>query len=107
MDGQAVYAVESIPHEDAAVVWGREVLRIREDNVMIEQHFYDQDGVLVKTLKTLDIREMSGRSVAARQRMIKAETPDEWTEISIDSIEFDVELGDNVFTLSNLRNPRN
>ncbi len=107
MDGQAVYAIESIPHEDAAVVWGREVLRIREDNVMIEQHFYDQDGVLVKTLKTLDIREMSGRSVAARQRMIKAETPDEWTEISIDSIEFDVELGDNVFTLSNLRNPRN
>ena len=39
--------------------------------------------------------------------MIKAETQDEWTEISIDSIEFDVELGDNVFTLSNLRNPRN
>ncbi len=107
MDGQAVYAIESIPHEDAAVVWGREVLRIREDNVMIEQHFYDQDGVLVKMLKTLDIREMGGRSVAARQRMSKAETPDEWTEISIDSIEFDVELGDNVFTLSNLRNPRN
>ena len=106
MDEHVVFEIESIPHEDAAVVWGREVLKIREDNVMIEQHFYDQNDVLVKSLKTLDIREIGGRSVAARQRMSKAEMPDEWTEISIDSIEFDVELGDNVFTLSNLRNPR-
>ena len=65
MDEHVVFEIESIPHEDAAVVWGREVLKIREDNVMVEQHFYDQDGVLVKILKTLDIREMGGRSVPA------------------------------------------
>lgn len=106
-DGFAVYEIQSVPHEDAAVVWGREVLKIRADNVMIEQHFYDQDGVLVKSLSTLEIREMGGRSVAARQRMEKFETTDEWTEITVDSIEFDVELSDSVFTLSNLRNPRN
>ena len=34
--------------------------------------------------------------------------PGEWTEIShADTVEFDIELADNVFTLSNLRNPRN
>ena len=106
-DGFEVYEIQSIPHEEAAVVWGREVLKIREDNVMIEQRFYDQDDVLVKTLRTLEIREMGGRSVAARQRMEKEESPDEWTEVTIDSVAFDVELGENVFTLSNLRNPRN
>jgi outer membrane lipoprotein-sorting protein len=106
-DGFAVYEIESVPHEDAAVVWGREVLKVREDNVLIEQSFYDQDDVLVKVLRTLEIREMGGRSVAARQRMEKEESPDEWTEVIMDSVEFDVELGDNVFTLSNLRNPRN
>jgi len=36
----------------------------------------------------------------------KVDEPDEWTEIKVDSVEFDVELSDNVFTLSNLRNPR-
>ena len=106
-DGFAVYEIQSVPHEDAAVVWGREVLKIRQDNVMIEQRFYDQDDVLVKTLRTLEIREMGGRSVAARQRMEKEESPEEWTEVTMNSVAFDVALSDNVFTLSNLRNPRN
>jgi len=106
-DGFAVYEIQSVPLEEAAVVWGREVLMIREDKVMIEQRFYDQDNILVKILRTLEIREMGGRSVAARQRMEKQASPDEWTEITLDSIRFDIEFGDNVFTLSNLRNPRN
>ena len=106
-DGVTVYEIQSIPHEEAAVVWGREVLRIRDDNVLVEHRFYDQDDVLVKYLRTLEIREMGGRMVAARQRMEKEETPDEWTEILMETVEFDIELGDNVFTLSNLRNPRN
>jgi len=106
VDDFVVYEIESVPHEDAAVVWGREVLKIRQDNVMVEQRFYDQDDELVKTLSTLEIREMGGRAVAAQQRMAKEETPDEWTEIVMVTIEFDVQLSDNVFTLSNLRNPR-
>jgi outer membrane lipoprotein-sorting protein len=39
--------------------------------------------------------------------MEKIESPEELTEITLDAIEFDVELSDSVFTLSNLRNPRN
>ena len=81
-------------------------MTIRDDNVLVEHRFYDQDDVLVKFLHTLEIREMGGRMVAARQRMEKEETPDEWTEILMETVEFDIELGDNVFTLSNLRNPR-
>ena len=105
-DGFVTYEVESIPHEDAAVVWGKEVLVVRSDNVLIEHRFYDQDGELVKALRTLQINEMGGRTVATQQRMEKVDAPDEWTEIIVDAIEFDVELSDNVFTLSNLRNPR-
>jgi outer membrane lipoprotein-sorting protein len=107
LDGLVVYEIESVPHEDAAVVWGREVLFVREDNVLVEHQFYDQDGERVKTLRTLEFAEMGGRTVAAIQRMEKEETPGEWTEIRLDSVEFDIELGDSVFTLSNLRNPRN
>lgn len=106
VDGFVVYEIESIPHEDAAVVWGKEVLIVRSDNVLIEHRFYDQDGALVKALYTLEIGQMGGRTVAIQQRMGKVDTPDEWTEVIVDGIEFDVELGDNVFTLSNLRNPR-
>jgi hypothetical protein len=107
VDGHVTYEIESIPHEDAAVVWGKEILIVRNDNVLIEHRFYDQDGELVKSLRTLQIDEMGGRTVATQQRMEKVDAPDEWTEIIVDAVEFDVELSDNIFTLSNLRNPRN
>jgi outer membrane lipoprotein-sorting protein len=105
-DGHPVYVIESIPLEDAAVVWGKEVLRIRDDHVLVSQEYYDQEGVLVKTLKSLEIGEMGGRTLAKRQRMGKTDSPDEWTEMAVESVEFDVEISDNLFTRSNLQNPR-
>jgi outer membrane lipoprotein-sorting protein len=106
IDGHIAYEIQSVPHEDAAVVWGKEVLVVRSDNVLIEHRFYDQDGELVKALRTLEIGDMGGRTVAVRQRMEKVAAPGAWTEIIVDSVEFDVDLSDNIFTLSNLRNPR-
>ncbi len=101
-----IYTITSIPHEDAAVVWGKEVNIIRDDFVTIEQQFWDQDDVLIKVMNTLEIAEMGGRTVAKRLRMHKTETPEEWTELRTDEIEFDIVLPDNLFTLSSLRNPR-
>ena len=106
IDGHTVWTIQSVPHEEAAVVWGKEVLRVRDDYVLLNQEFWDQDGVLVKTLESLEIGEMGGRTIALRQRMAKTETDDEWTEFSIQSMEFDIEISDNVFTRSNLQNPR-
>ena len=105
-DGFKVYVIESVPHEEAAVVWGREVFHIRDDWVLLEQQFWDQDDVLVKTLQALEVREMSGRAVAAVMRMTQEVDAAEWTELHTLEIEFDVDLPANVFTLSNLRNPR-
>jgi outer membrane lipoprotein-sorting protein len=105
-DGHKIYTIEAIPHEDAAIVWGKEVLMIRDDFLMLEEQYWDQDGVLVKVMRTSEIAEMGGRTVARVMRMGKLETPDEWTEMSISTIEFDIELPPGVFTLSNLRNPR-
>jgi len=107
IDGIVVYEIESIPHEEAAVVWGREVLKIRDDHVVLEHAFFDQDGELVKKLVSMEIEEMGGRTIAKRQRMVKTEDPDEWTEISVNDVEYEIELKDSLFTLSNLRNPRN
>ena len=106
VEGHVLYTIESIPHEEAAVVWGKEIVVIRDDYVMLRQEFWDQDGVLVKAMESTELREMDGRIIAARMRMQKLETPGEWTEMTVDAIDFDIELEANVFTLSNLRNPR-
>lgn len=105
-EGHTVYVIESIPHEEAAVVWGREVLSVRDDWVLLEQQFWDQDGELVKTLEALELAEMSGRVVASVMRMSRKDQPGEWTELSTAEVDFDVDLPPNLFTLSNLRNPR-
>ena len=106
IDGQTVYEIEAIPKEDAAVVWGKEVLTVRDDKILLAEDFYDQDGILVKSMTALEIGEMGGRVIAIRQRMQKTDTPDEWTEMQVLDTEYDVELADSLFTLSNLRNPR-
>ena len=82
------------------------VLRIRSDYVVLEHRFYDQDDELVKSLESLEIAEMGGRTVAKRQRMTKTEEPEEWTEIQVNSVEYEIDIPDSMFTLSNLRNPR-
>jgi len=105
-EGKKLYTIESIPHEDAPVVWGREVLRVREDHVLLSHAFFDQDGVLVKTLETLEIKHIDGRNVATIERMTKADNPQEWTEFRMSNIKFNIEISNNTFTLSNLRNPR-
>ena len=106
IDGVRIYDIQSIPNEDAAVVWGKEVMRIREDYVVMRHAFFDQDGELVKSLETTEIVIMGGRTIAKRQRMNKADKPDEWTEVQINDVDYEVELKDSLFTLSNLRNPR-
>jgi len=97
-DGHTVTVIESIPHPDAAVVWGKEVLRIRDDHVLLAEDFYDQDGGLVKSLRSLEVGRMGGRPLAIRQRMQKAEKKNEWTEVRVDDIRFDLAIPDRVFT---------
>ena len=105
-DNHTIYVIESVPHEDAAVVWGKEVVTVRDDFILLEQQFWDQDNLLVKSMKTLEIKQLGGRSVASNIRMGKHNKPDEWTEMSVQTIEFELPQENNLFTLSNLRNPR-
>ena len=105
-DGHRFYTITSIPHEDAAVVWGKEVLTIRDDFVLMKQEFWDQDNILVKQLETLEVQEMGGRQVARLMRMGEIDTPEEWTLLTAHEIEFDIDLPESLFTLSSLRNPR-
>jgi outer membrane lipoprotein-sorting protein len=105
-EGHKVFVIEAIPHEDSAVVWGKEIIRVRDDNVLLAEEFYDQEGILVKTLNTLEVGEMGGRVLPIRQRMAKVDSDDEWTELRFDSVDFDVDLAESTFTRSNLQTPR-
>jgi len=105
-DGKKVYIIESIPKEFAPVVWGKEVLRIREDFIILEHKFFDQDMKLVKQLQAREIQVMGGKVYPKRIRMEKVEEQDHWTEVIHDEVQFDVPVESRLFSLSYLRNPR-
>jgi len=106
VDGKTIYQIESIPKEAAAVVWGKEVLSIRDDHVVMKQEYYDQEGVKVKQLVTTKTGVMGNRPIAIIQRMENLLHDNEWTEIEVKSAKYDLQLSEQIFTLSNLRNPR-
>jgi len=105
-EGHTLYTIELIPHEDAPVVWGREVMQIRDDDVVLQHTFYDQEGVVVKRMVTSEIREVGGKLIASVERMQKVDQPEEWTEIRVIDAEYGIAIPPGTFTLSSLRNPR-
>jgi outer membrane lipoprotein-sorting protein len=105
-EGHKLYVIESTPKETAPVVWGREVIKVRDDWLILEHAFYDQSNVLVKRLVAQEIKQMGGKLVVARERMQRLDKPGEWTEVSTRQIDFGVNIPASTFTLANLRNPR-
>jgi outer membrane lipoprotein-sorting protein len=105
-DGHTIYVIESVPKETAPVVWGREVVTVRDDYVLLEHAFYDQQGVLVKKLTTQELKPMGGKIVATRQRMQRVDKDQEWTDVITREAEFGINIPASMFTLTNLRNPR-
>ena len=105
-DGRTVYVIRATPREAAPVVWGHEIVKIRDDWIVLEHEFYDQANVLVKKHTTLDIRPMDGKLVATRQRMQRVDRPQEWTELRVQEARFGIDIPAHTFTLANLRNPR-
>jgi hypothetical protein len=101
------YTIESIPKPDAPIVWGKQRIKIRDDFVLLEEAFFDQDMQLVKRLETTKIGPLGGRPYSVVMRMTDLSEQDHWTEIRYSEGEFDLELPDFLFTLSNLSNPRN
>jgi len=105
-EGKTVYVIKLMPKPDAPVVWGMQRLKIREDHILLQEEFYDEDLTLVKAMTGSQIQMMGGRLFPKVWRMQKADVKDEYTELTYQELEFRDDLPDNLFTLSNLQNPR-
>lgn len=106
LDGHKVYTIEAIPKEHAPIVWGKEIVKVRDDFIMLEDQFYDQSMELVKTLKTTEIKTFSGRPYPSIMRISRKDKPGNWTQIQTSYAWFDIDVPDAIFTQGNLKRPR-
>jgi len=104
-EGKKVYVIRSTPTPDAPVVWGMQKLKIRDDDIFIEQEFYDEDLKPVKKLTTTHIQMLGGKLFPKTWIMQKSDVEDEYTLVEYREIAFDITLPSRLFTTSSLRTP--
>ena len=97
-----VYTVVCTAKPDAPVVWGKVVVKVREDKIPVEVAYYDEDGELARKMTFSDVKEMGGRTFPATMMLIPADKPGEFTKVVTVEAEFDVEIDDRTFTLQAL-----
>jgi len=101
--GDLCYQLTAIPKPDAAVVWGKLVLIIRKtDFLPRREDFYDERGVLEKTLSFDEFRKAGGRTYPMHWRMVSHTKPGHETTLTFSALEFDRPIRADIFTRQNL-----
>jgi len=102
--GRRAYVVEYRPKEGAPVVWGRIVAWLDvERGAALRQEFFDEGGEKLRVMRFDDVRQVDGRWVPHRWTLVPLDKPDHGTVIELETIHFDVDFGEDVFTLRNLK----
>ena len=104
--GIRVHTIESVAKEDAPVVWGKQVMVIRDDSILLQQSFYDEDMELVKEMRAEQIEELGGRLFPRVWTMRRIDEEDKYTRMVYLDLSFDEDLDDRIFTLSSLKTRR-
>ncbi len=106
-EGVEVYEFQLIPHPEAPVVWGEILYQVRKQDLMPTWvEYYDEHGELKRTMTFSEYREMGGRLVPARSRIVPQDKPEEYTEMIYHELHFDIPIPRGTFSLSSLRRSR-
>ena len=104
--GRSAWRVLLVPKKTAAVVWGRvEMIVDRATCNPLEQRFFDEDGVLARTMSFGDFTQVGWRSFP-RRMTVQPEDPTRSTIIQYEDIAFDVDIPDDTFSLHRLQQGR-
>ncbi len=102
-DGVEVVEIECIPKPDAAVVWGKIVVRVRRADVQpLLMSYFDEDLELARSMSFSDFKVADDRTIPWTMRVVPTDKPDEYTEVRYNRVRFNVELNDKLFSIRNL-----
>ena len=102
--GVSCYKIESIAKEDAAVVWGKVIFWVDPVHyIQMKAEMYDEDGELVNTFISSNVKNMGGRMVASRMEIIPADKADQKTTFEYKSLDFTTPISEDFFTVQNMK----
>ena len=102
-DGERYLRVTLTPKPDAPVVYTRiEFLLTPEDWIPVREEFYDE-GELIRYMTFDRVETVGGKRIPLRMTLQPTDEPDEQTVVEYEELQFDVQVGDDLFTRRGLR----
>lgn len=100
----SIVEITCVPKTGLPVVWGAVKVMVNTlDSLPLSIRYYDEDGLLVRTLAFSDVGMIGGTRLPRRHRMIPADRPEEFTDVVYKKLTFDPVLEENVFSLRNIK----
>lgn len=107
IDGWDCWKIELIPHEDAAVVWGKIIKWIsKNEYIQMKSEYFDEDEYLVKTEFASDVKIMDGRKIPGKIEIVPADKKNQKTVVIINSMKFNIPIDDSFFSQQNMKKVR-
>jgi outer membrane lipoprotein-sorting protein len=92
------------PKPDAPVVWGKVEIAVRQDDLQpMRQIFYDEDGKKVREMVFSGHKTTDGRRLPTKLVMRPLDGSGEYTKITYQNLEFDVDIDADFFSLQRLK----
>ena len=105
--GKNCFKIELIPKPEAAVVWGKILLWItEEDYLQLKVEFYDEDNALKNTQFLSNIQIMGKRKLPTHWEMIPADQEGKKTVIDVVKADFDAVISEDFFSQQNMKTLR-
>ncbi len=103
-DGQEVYTLTLKAKKDAAVVWEKIEITVRQSDLLaVSQRFYDEKGKLKRLASFSDYRELGGKKIPCLMEMKPMDKPGEFTRVTVKKLNLSVNLSKSFFSLQKLK----
>ncbi|HAP34915.1 MAG TPA: outer membrane lipoprotein-sorting protein [Bacteroidetes bacterium] len=101
--GYECYKIELVPKPEAGVVWGMIITWISKKGYMqLKEEFYDEEGVLVRTMLGSKPKNFDGHLLPSYSEMIPHNKPGNRTTFETKELDFDVNISPEFFSIQNM-----
>lgn len=101
---RSCFIIQMLPKPESAVVWSKVILCIdKKDFLELHSRFYDEEGDLINTMNSFDIRMMHDRIIPTRFEMIPADKKGQKTVMIYKNIQYNQAIDDNFFSVVQMK----
>ena len=96
--------IQLLPKEDTPTVWGKLIVAVRQEGLIpVWQHFYDENGRLMRVMSFRDIKPFDGKTIPSVIEIIPQNREGHKTVVRFVEAAFDSPIDEKTFTRRNLQ----